>query len=65
VSTATLAGMPRMSVRRGLAAVLLAFVVVGGASGCMETQESDDDAPEQQAPSQQAPGQPEQEDEDD
>lgn len=49
-----------MSVRRGLAGVLLAFVVVGGTSGCMETQESDDDVP-----SQQAPGQPEQEEDDD
>jgi hypothetical protein len=51
--------MPLVSVRRGVVALLLAFAVVGGTSGCTETQESDDDAP-----SQQAPGQPEQDDDD-
>jgi hypothetical protein len=56
--------MPGMSVRRGAAAVLLAFAVVGGASACTETEEPEDDAPSQQVPSQQVPGQPEQEDDD-
>ena len=51
--------MSLMSVRRGLAAVLFAFAVVGGVSGCTETEEPDDDVP-----SQQVPGQPEQEDDD-
>lgn len=49
-----------MSVRRGVAAALLALAVVGGASGCTDTEEPDDDAP-----SQQAPGQPEPPEDDD
>jgi hypothetical protein len=57
-------GMPGMSVRRGAAAVLLAFAVVGGASACTETEEPEDDAPSQQVPGQQVPGQPEQEEDD-
>ena len=52
--------MRGLPVRRGLAAVLLALAVVGGATACTDTEETDDDAPSQQVPEQ--PEQPEQDD---